>query len=77
MNALPKEPLRPLEFQTITAQMNAILGTSGKIIVEPTVIGKANDPTPAKTNRFATWIYRMTEANYTAWERSGGIKGSL
>ena len=57
--------------------MSAILGTSGKIIVEPTVVGEANDPTPAKPNSFATWIYRMTEANYTAWERTGSIKGSL
>ena len=77
MNALPKKPLRSVEFQTITAQMNAILGTSGKIIVEPIVVGAANDPAAAKTNRFAAWIYRMTEANYTAWEKTGSIKGSL
>ncbi len=77
MSVLPKEPLRSAKFQTVTAQMNAILGTCDKIIVEPTVVEAANDPAPTKSNRFSAWIYRMTEANYNAWEKTGCIKGSL
>lgn len=77
MNVLPEEPLQSAEFHTITAQMNAILGTPDKIVVKPTGVEPTNDPAPAKTSRFAVWIYRMTETNYESWERTGSIKGSL
>ena len=77
MSALLKEPLKSAEFHTVTTQMKEILGTSDKIIVEPNGVEGANNPVSAKTNRFAEWIYRMTEANYNAWEKTGSVKGSL
>ena len=77
MSALLKEPLKSAEFHTVTTQMKEILGTSDKIIVEPNFVEGANNPASAKTNRFATWMDRLAQANYDAWDKAGSIKGSL
>jgi hypothetical protein len=77
MSTSPEKPLRSAEFQTVTAQMDAILGTSDKIIVKPAVVEPANDPVSAKTNRFVTWMDGLAQAKYDAWDKAGSIKGSL